>query len=66
MYKIQNRLTGEWLLYSDLYDAVVWIDPERLHKHYEGSFLFTFEQLDDLMSNLLENIGVVIFCLDEG
>lgn len=64
MYKIQNRLTKEWLLYSELYDAVVWIDPEKLHKHYEDSFWFTFEQLDDLISNLLENSDVDIFCLD--
>lgn len=64
MYKIQNRLTKEWLLYSDFYDAVAWIDPERLHKHYEDSFLFTFEQLDDLISNLLKYSDVVIFCMD--
>lgn len=61
MYKIQRNTDYAWLLYDERYDGVAWIESDRTHKYFEDSFYFSFEQLEDLLSNLLKDEDVTIY-----
>ena len=64
-YKIVRDDTREILIYSETYDSVAWVEQDRTHKHFEESFWFTFEQLEELISGLLRNDEVEIYCIEE-
>ena len=61
MYKIQNNKDFSWLVYSELYNAVAWVSSDKIHKYYDDSFYFSFEQLQDLVCNLLKNEEITVY-----